>query len=171
MHEDAEAGYFDDVFQEGLNYLLSQLPDGYTIDDESRVVRLDPDLSDHVYITSMVLGVPSGRVRVPVYTGQTGVVSCDRRVVEHDQDHVPQGAAGPGEADQIGWISLLGSACQAVLSTKALGHFAIQVPSVSSEFTSSTGHRPRKYPGRARIPLPIPRRCPVSPSGRPRYPG
>ena len=63
--EDVEAGAYDDVLAEQLLYLLSQLPDGYILDDTSRIVRLDPDLPDHVYVTSMINGVPSGRVRIP----------------------------------------------------------------------------------------------------------
>ena len=70
LHEAAEAGCFDDIFDSLVDYVISQLPEGYMLDDESRLVRLDPDLPDHVYIASMVNGIPSGRVRVPVYTGE-----------------------------------------------------------------------------------------------------
>ena len=71
LQKDAESGYFDDVLADHLNYLVSQLPEGYMLDDVGRVVRLDPDLPDHFYITSQVNGVPSGaQVRVPVYTGE-----------------------------------------------------------------------------------------------------
>lgn len=65
--EDAEAGAYDDVLAEQLLYLLSQLPDGYILDDTSRIVRLHPDLPDHIYVTSMINGVPSGRVRIPAF--------------------------------------------------------------------------------------------------------
>lgn len=65
--EEAEAGAYDDVLAEQLRYLLSQLPDGYILDDTSRIVRLDPDLPDHIYVTSMINGVPSGRVRIPAF--------------------------------------------------------------------------------------------------------
>ena len=30
------------VAQEAVEYLISQLPDGYALDDENRVVRLEP---------------------------------------------------------------------------------------------------------------------------------
>ena len=65
--EDAEAGAYDDELAEHLLYLLSQLPDGYILDETSRIVRLDPDLPDHIYVTSMINGVPSGRVRIPAF--------------------------------------------------------------------------------------------------------
>lgn len=65
--EDAEAGAYDDVLAEQLLYLLSQLPDGYILDETSRIVRLDPNLPDHVHVTSMINGVPSGRVRIRAY--------------------------------------------------------------------------------------------------------
>ena len=65
--EDVEAGAYDDVLGEQLLYLLSQLPDGYILDETSRIVRLDPDLPDHICVTSMINGMPSGRVRVPAF--------------------------------------------------------------------------------------------------------
>ena len=77
MSEDAGAGYCDGVLEGHLAHLFSQLPAGYTLDDESRIVRLDPDLPDHVYIDAEVFGVPAGRVRVPVYTGKPALPSLD----------------------------------------------------------------------------------------------
>ena len=55
------------MLAEQLLYLLGQLPDGYILDDTSRIVRLDPDLPDHIYVTPMINGVPSGRVRIPAF--------------------------------------------------------------------------------------------------------
>ena len=63
----SESGEFDYVGQEAVEYLISQLPDGYVLDDENRVVRLDPSLPDHVYIPALIFGVPSDPVRIPVY--------------------------------------------------------------------------------------------------------
>lgn len=61
----SEAG--DNVGQEAVEHLISQLPVGYALDDENRVVRLDPSLPDHVYIPALIFGVPSDPVRIPVY--------------------------------------------------------------------------------------------------------
>ena len=61
----AEAGEFDhgvDV----IEYLASQLPDGYVLDEHNHVIRTDPGLPDHFYIPALVNGVPSGMCRVPV---------------------------------------------------------------------------------------------------------
>ena len=68
LHEEAEAGCFSETSKELADYLISQLPEGYVLDEDARVVRLNRDLPDHVYINSMVNGLPSGRpVRVPAY--------------------------------------------------------------------------------------------------------
>ena len=68
LHEKAEAGCFNETSTELADYLISQLPEGYVLDEDARVVRSDPDLPDHVYVNSMVNGLPSGRqVRVPAY--------------------------------------------------------------------------------------------------------
>lgn len=68
LHDEAEAGCFDETSKLLADYLISQLPEGYVIDEDARVVRLNPDLPDHVFIDSMVNGLPSGRqVRVPAY--------------------------------------------------------------------------------------------------------
>ena len=53
QQEDVEAGAYDDVLAGHIRYLESQLPDGYVLDDSSRIVRLDPRLPDHVHVTSM----------------------------------------------------------------------------------------------------------------------
>ncbi len=79
--EAAEAGAYDDVLAEQLLYLLSQLPDGYILDETSRIVRLDPDLPDHIYVTSMINGVPSGRVRVPAFRVDEPIDSQGERPV------------------------------------------------------------------------------------------
>lgn len=45
----AEAGEFDHVGRAAVEYLRSQLPEGYILED-SRVVRLDPTLPDELYL-------------------------------------------------------------------------------------------------------------------------
>lgn len=65
QQEEVEVGAYDDVLADHVHYLESQLPDGYILDEASRIVRLDPSLRDHVYVTSEINGVPSGRVRIP----------------------------------------------------------------------------------------------------------
>ena len=63
----SEAGELDYVGQAAVDYLISHLPDGYALDEENRVVRLDSGLPDHVYIPALILGVQSDPVRIPVY--------------------------------------------------------------------------------------------------------
>lgn len=63
----SEAGEFDQSTAEMVEYLISQLPDGYALDDHSRVVRLDPSLPDHIYIPTLICGVPSAPVRISVH--------------------------------------------------------------------------------------------------------
>ena len=65
QQEEVEAEAYDDVLADHIEYLESRLPDGYILDETSRIVRLDPSLPDHVYVTSEINGVPSGRVRIP----------------------------------------------------------------------------------------------------------
>ena len=84
LWEAVAAGEFDGILAEHLNYVVGQLPEGYVLDDEARVVRLDPALPDHVHITSQVNGVPSGQVRIPVYTGEP--VLSDPHLADSDQD-------------------------------------------------------------------------------------
>lgn len=67
QQKEVEAGAYDDVLAENVRYLECQLPDGYVLDDTSRIVRLDPRLPDHVYVTAEINGAPSGRVRIPAY--------------------------------------------------------------------------------------------------------
>ena len=64
----AEAGEFDDASQDTVAHLISQLPDGYALDEECRVIRLDPTLPDHIFVASLVFSVPSDPVRIPVHT-------------------------------------------------------------------------------------------------------
>ena len=61
----AEAGEFARGF-DAIEYLASQLPDGYVLDEHNHVIRTDPALPDHFYIPALVNGVPSGLCRVPV---------------------------------------------------------------------------------------------------------
>ena len=67
QQEEVEAGAYDDVLADHIRYLENQLPDGYILDETSRIVRLDPSLPDHVYVISEINGVPSGRVRIPAF--------------------------------------------------------------------------------------------------------
>ncbi|MCY4620473.1 MAG: hypothetical protein OXD34_01360 [bacterium] len=67
QQEEVEAGAYDDVLAENVRYLERQLPDGYVLDGSSRIVRLDPTLPDHVFVTVETDGVPSGRVRIPTF--------------------------------------------------------------------------------------------------------
>ena len=92
LHEAAEAGCFDDVFVEQVNYLIGQLPEGYTLDEEARVVRSNPNMPDQVYVTSRVNGVPSGRVKIPVYTGEPSLP--DQRAADLDPDRKSRRVAG-----------------------------------------------------------------------------
>lgn len=62
--DEADAGAYDHVFAEMIDDLVNQLPEGYVFEN-SRIVRLDPSLPDHVYVTSKVNGLPSGQVRIP----------------------------------------------------------------------------------------------------------
>lgn len=67
QQEEVEAGAYDDVLADNVDYLERQLPDGYILDGSSRVVRLDPTLPDHVYVTAEIDGMPTGRVRIPAF--------------------------------------------------------------------------------------------------------
>ena len=62
----AEAGELSPSGWDAVEYLASQLPDGYELDEHNHVVRTDPTLPDHFYIPALVNGVPSGTCRVPV---------------------------------------------------------------------------------------------------------
>ena len=59
---DAGEGEYAQIFAEGRDYLISQLPDGYTYEGEGRIVRADPNLPDHVWIPAEYDGVPTGRM-------------------------------------------------------------------------------------------------------------
>ena len=63
----AEAGELSPSGWDAVEYLASQLPDGYVLDEQNHVIRTDPDLPDHFHIPALVNGVPSGMCRVPVY--------------------------------------------------------------------------------------------------------
>ena len=64
----AEAGEFENTSQNAVDHLVSQLPDGYALDEKCRVIRLDPNLPDHIFVAKLVFGVPSDPVRIPVHT-------------------------------------------------------------------------------------------------------
>ena len=57
----ADAGAYNDSAARGRDYLISQLPDGYTYED-GRIVRTDPNLPDHFWIPAISDGVPTGRM-------------------------------------------------------------------------------------------------------------
>ena len=60
----ADAGAYDHLAARGRDYLISQLPDGYTYED-GRIVRTDPNLPDHFWIPAIFDGVPTGqRVKI-----------------------------------------------------------------------------------------------------------
>ena len=60
----ADAGAYDHIFARHHDYLISQLPDGYTYED-GRIVRGDPDLPEDIWIASIYDGVPTGqRVKI-----------------------------------------------------------------------------------------------------------
>ncbi len=42
---ESDAAAYDHIFQRSRDYLISQLPDGYILED-SYIVRTDPDLPD-----------------------------------------------------------------------------------------------------------------------------
>ena len=64
--EDPEAAAFDHLAG-GVDYLISQLPDGYAWDGV-HVVRTSPDLPADIWIPSVSDGVPTGRtVKVSTY--------------------------------------------------------------------------------------------------------
>ena len=62
----AEAGELSPSGWDAIEYLASQLPDGYVLDEHNHVIRTDPALPDHFHIPALVNGVPSGMCRVPV---------------------------------------------------------------------------------------------------------
>ena len=45
----AEAGEFAHAGWDAIEYLASQLPDGYVLDEHNHVIRTDPGLPDHFY--------------------------------------------------------------------------------------------------------------------------
>ena len=67
LQQASQAGELDQVGLDAIEYLVSQLPEGYALDEENRVVRLDPSLPDHFHIPAMIFGVASDHVRIPVY--------------------------------------------------------------------------------------------------------
>ena len=61
--DEADAGAYDHIFQRHHDYLLSQLPDGYTYDyDTGHIVRTDPTLPADIWIASIYDGVPTGQM-------------------------------------------------------------------------------------------------------------
>ena len=63
----SEAGDFDQSTAEMVDHLIGLLPDGYALDEESRVVRLDPGLPDHLYVSALINGTSADPVRIPVH--------------------------------------------------------------------------------------------------------
>ena len=58
--DEADAGAYGHLAARGLDYLISQLPDGYILKD-GHIVRTDPDLPADIWIASISNGVPTGR--------------------------------------------------------------------------------------------------------------
>ena len=67
LQQASEAGELDQVGVAAVEYLLSRLPEGYALDEDNRVVRLDPSLPDHFYVPALIFGVAADPVRIPVY--------------------------------------------------------------------------------------------------------
>ena len=77
LTEDEEAYYqqlsddFASISGEMWDVVLSQLaemlPDGYTLNEDSRIVRLDPGLPDYVELDSVY-----GKIRVPAAEVRSG---------------------------------------------------------------------------------------------------
>lgn len=57
----AEAGELSPIGWDAIEYLASQLPDGYVLDEHNHVIRTDPDLPDH-FITLSCERCPLRRV-------------------------------------------------------------------------------------------------------------
>ena len=74
LAEDA-AACANDFAEATLANLERQLPEGYEMDDEGRIIRLDPMLPDYVVIAPLIepdphglhAGPPRRRVRIPVH--------------------------------------------------------------------------------------------------------
>lgn len=50
-----------------LSHLAEALPDGYTLNEDSRIVRLDPGLPDYVELDGLY-----GKIRVPAPEARSG---------------------------------------------------------------------------------------------------
>ena len=59
--DEADAGAYDHLAARALDYLISQLPDGYTYED-GHIVRGDPNLPADIWIASISNGVPTGQM-------------------------------------------------------------------------------------------------------------
>ena len=64
LSDEADAGAFDDFVEAAIAYLVSQLPEGYALDDKG-FVRLDPSLPDHVTIDQVYDGRVIGQQTLP----------------------------------------------------------------------------------------------------------
>ena len=61
----ADAGAYDHLAARGLDYLISQLPDGYILREDGHIARTDPNLPADIWIASIYDGVPTGqRVKI-----------------------------------------------------------------------------------------------------------
>ena len=64
LSDEADAGAFDHLVEAAIAYIVSQLPDGYILDDKG-FARLDPTLPDHVTIDQLYNGRVIGQLTHP----------------------------------------------------------------------------------------------------------
>lgn len=65
LSDEAAAGAHDEAVMAELDALAARLPDGYALDDDFFIVRLDPSLPDHVTVAQTFNGQVVGQVTVP----------------------------------------------------------------------------------------------------------
>lgn len=56
-----------EMWDVALSQLAEMLPDGYTLNEDSRIVRLDPGLPDYVELDGVY-----GKIRVPAFEVRSG---------------------------------------------------------------------------------------------------
>lgn len=64
LSDEADTGTTDDFVEAAIAHLVSQLPDGYALDDGG-FVRLDPSLPDHVIVDQVCDGRVVGQLTHP----------------------------------------------------------------------------------------------------------
>ena len=65
LSDEAAAGAHDEAVMAVLDDLAARLPEGYALDDDFFIVRLDPSLPDHVTVAQKFNGQVVGQVTVP----------------------------------------------------------------------------------------------------------